>query len=300
MTPNIRSLLAIALLAILVTTAPPAYATELFTSRAAWDSWALSPSTEDFNVGAPTGRRTDNTDVAIGALSFYNDVPTGSTSSYGVQDGTGDPNVDGSSQVGGQLDGTPLSTLTITFPEPVYAVRFEYAFRATFSGGAVIEAAGLVTDFANSGDTGFVGVVSTTPFTTIDLYTDNSSFSAYAFDKFVWSTELAPPIIMAPSGGEAGEAGAIGPAGANGEAGATGEAGLAGEPRIDGVDGLEGLDGFDGLNALLAVSTEEEGDNCPAGGQRIETGLDADRNARSRQKRSLRKPMCATALTVTA
>ncbi|MBN1606623.1 MAG: formylglycine-generating enzyme family protein, partial [Polyangiaceae bacterium] len=46
----------------------------------------------------------------------------------------------------------------------------------------------------------------------------------------------------------------------------------------NGVDGSPGADGTDGLNALIAVSVEPAGSNCIYGGQKIETGLDADRD----------------------
>jgi len=57
--------------------------------------------------------------------------------------------------------------------------------------------------------------------------------------------------------------------------GAPGETGFPGDP---GTPGDPGAPGADGLNALVAVSLVEPGEICPAGGQRIQMGLDADRD----------------------
>ena len=47
---------------------------------------------------------------------------------------------------------------------------------------------------------------------------------------------------------------------------------------FDGSDGIDGTNGADGLNALVAVTAEPPGPNCATGGQKIEVGLDANRN----------------------
>lgn len=43
-----------------------------------------------------------------------------------------------------------------------------------------------------------------------------------------------------------------------------------------GKNGSDGIDGVNGKNALIKVSFENSGSNCPAGGQKIEIGLDDD------------------------
>lgn len=43
-----------------------------------------------------------------------------------------------------------------------------------------------------------------------------------------------------------------------------------------GVDGMDGVDGTDGVSSLIKLSVEPVGSNCPAGGQKIEVGLDED------------------------
>ncbi len=57
--------------------------------------------------------------------------------------------------------------------------------------------------------------------------------------------------------------------------GATGPQGPAG---ADGTDGVNGTDGTDGLTALVATSPADIA-NCPAGGTRIEAGIDANSNS---------------------
>ncbi len=47
----------------------------------------------------------------------------------------------------------------------------------------------------------------------------------------------------------------------------------------DGEDGTDGSNGSDGLTALVKVSSEAAGINCTNGGQRIETGIDANANS---------------------
>ena len=46
----------------------------------------------------------------------------------------------------------------------------------------------------------------------------------------------------------------------------------------NGLDGQNGQNGTNGLNALTATTLEVAGPNCAAGGVRIQTGLDANRN----------------------
>lgn len=48
---------------------------------------------------------------------------------------------------------------------------------------------------------------------------------------------------------------------------------------IDGADGADGADGEDGSNALVVVTEEPAGENCPAGGQKVESGVDDNNNA---------------------
>lgn len=47
---------------------------------------------------------------------------------------------------------------------------------------------------------------------------------------------------------------------------------------VAGTAGLDGANGADGINSLLLVSSEPAGINCPAGGKRIDSGLDGDRS----------------------
>lgn len=68
-------------------------------------------------------------------------------------------------------------------------------------------------------------------------------------------------LVLGCGDDSAGSRGPTGDAGASGEQGPAGEAGVAGEP---------------GQSSLLKLSDVDAGADCPAGGQRIDTGLDAD------------------------
>ncbi|MBU1241701.1 hypothetical protein KJ612_00715, partial [Myxococcota bacterium] len=47
---------------------------------------------------------------------------------------------------------------------------------------------------------------------------------------------------------------------------------------LDGSDGTDGTDGTDGYNSLVLVTAEPVGANCATGGQKIQAGLDLDRD----------------------
>ncbi len=65
--------------------------------------------------------------------------------------------------------------------------------------------------------------------------------------------------------------------GADGMNGADGANGMNGTDGVDGMNGADGADGIDGMNgALLETTAEPAGANCPAGGQRVDVGLDAN------------------------
>lgn len=66
--------------------------------------------------------------------------------------------------------------------------------------------------------------------------------------------------------------------GIDGKDGIDGVAGLDGVDGAPGLDGEDGLDGGNGLETLVTVSLELAGSNCNQGGQKIESGLDANRN----------------------
>ena len=72
-----------------------------------------------------------------------------------------------------------------------------------------------------------------------------------------------------------GSTGAQGPRGAQGPQGATGAKGATG---AQGPSGSNGTNGAPGVNALVRQDDEPAGANCPAGGVRIESGLDLNGN----------------------
>ncbi len=57
-----------------------------------------------------------------------------------------------------------------------------------------------------------------------------------------------------------------------------GEDGADGQNGQDGQDGQDGSDGADGLTALISITDEAPGDNCPNGGIKVDVGLDDDGN----------------------
>lgn len=92
------------------------------------------------------------------------------------------------------------------------------------------------------------------------------------------------PIGPAGAPGVAGRNGAPGAKGEQGAPGANGLDGAPGAPGTPGVDGAPGANGTNGaagangLTSLIRLTTEAAGPNCPAGGTRIEHGVDADSN----------------------
>lgn len=60
--------------------------------------------------------------------------------------------------------------------------------------------------------------------------------------------------------------------------GADGAPGADGEPGATGSNGGDGSNGADGASSLLALTDEVPGENCAAGGTRIDSGIDDDRD----------------------
>lgn len=78
--------------------------------------------------------------------------------------------------------------------------------------------------------------------------------------------------------GEQGEPGVNGADGKDGEQGEKGETGPKGDKGEQGETGAKGDSGKNGATALVAVADEPKGENCAAGGKKIETGLDLNEN----------------------
>lgn len=81
--------------------------------------------------------------------------------------------------------------------------------------------------------------------------------------------------------GEKGEQGAPGENGADGkdgEPGEKGEQGPKGDTGLQGETGETGESGRNGATSLVAVVDEPKGENCAAGGKKIEMGLDVNGN----------------------
>ncbi len=81
--------------------------------------------------------------------------------------------------------------------------------------------------------------------------------------------------------GDTGADGSDGTDGAEGEEGPQGDDGADGAKGDDGADGEEGADGEDGESpapVLIELDAEPAGANCATGGQKVTTGVDADRN----------------------
>ena len=84
--------------------------------------------------------------------------------------------------------------------------------------------------------------------------------------------------------GDTGPQGPQGPSGPSGVAGPQGQAGATGPQGIQGIQGIQGQKGDrgdageDGLTTLIKLTQVAETVQCLAGGQRIDYGLDADRD----------------------
>jgi Collagen triple helix repeat (20 copies) len=85
----------------------------------------------------------------------------------------------------------------------------------------------------------------------------------------------AAVLALVGCGAEDGSDGADGLPGADGAKGTDGTNGLDGDKGAKGNDGAKGADG---ASVLVVTSDEPEGENCPEGGKRIDTGLDANDN----------------------
>jgi len=79
-----------------------------------------------------------------------------------------------------------------------------------------------------------------------------------------------PEGLQGPSGVD----GTNGTNGMNGTNGHDGVDGTNGTNGLDGQNGIDGLDGDDSLSTLITTTTEASGNNCAAGGLRIDIGLD--------------------------
>jgi hypothetical protein len=64
----------------------------------------------------------------------------------------------------------------------------------------------------------------------------------------------------------------------NGSPGAQGPQGIAGPQGVPGTQGTNGSNGAAGLSSLVRQDPEPAGENCPAGGVAIESGLDVNGN----------------------
>ena len=78
--------------------------------------------------------------------------------------------------------------------------------------------------------------------------------------------------------GEKGEAGKNGADGKDGEQGPKGDQGPKGEQGEQGETGATGETGKNGAGSIVSVVDEPKGENCAAGGKKIEVGLDANGN----------------------
>ena len=78
--------------------------------------------------------------------------------------------------------------------------------------------------------------------------------------------------------GEKGDPGQNGTNGTDGADGEKGEQGPKGEQGEQGATGATGATGQNGATSLVSVVEEPKGENCVAGGKKIEVGLDANGN----------------------
>ena len=84
-----------------------------------------------------------------------------------------------------------------------------------------------------------------------------------------------PPGDRGPAGAQ-GDDGQPGPEGEDGAPGPAGQDGQDGAQGAPGQDGAEGAAGQDGASALVRLTEEPPGENCPDGGTKVESGPDLD------------------------
>jgi hypothetical protein len=181
----------------------PTRAAEFVTDRDDWSLLVDTMSTEDFDL-IPEMELPSNVITTIGALDFYVDVPARAGGVTRIDLGTsGDSRVvNGTTYMRLGLDGTPKRTVTVTFPEPVYGVGFDYRSSAPFTDPGNFDAGGESSDFGGAGTAGFIGFVSATSFTTLTLTDPFSSSTVFGLDDLSYATALASPVILGPADGE--------------------------------------------------------------------------------------------------
>jgi hypothetical protein len=108
----------------------------------------------------------------------------------------------------------------------------------------------------------------------------NNTGTLRVVDSFIRCGSLETPISFNRQG-RRGHVGHRGRQGVRGRTGATGAAGLRGPVGARGAAGERGVTGADGaagLDAVTATAAEPAGANCAAGGVKLTSGIDADRN----------------------
>ena len=168
-----------------------------YSSRSSWENATNVRTvhaivTEDFDT-QPIGSLTDNASNTVGTVLVYPSNAPGSA----IQDGTATRQVDGTPFLRTLVDGSPLRTMDICFPEPVFAVGFDFSelpaaddVQVTLGNGdnfTLFSAAGGVHD-------GFVGFVSDVPFSSITVEDPFISFSDVGIDNLCFASLWRPSL----------------------------------------------------------------------------------------------------------
>ncbi|MEO0483572.1 MAG: hypothetical protein AAF138_08085, partial [Planctomycetota bacterium] len=171
-----------------------------FSDRTAWEAAAGAVLVEDFE-GVSPGIITANTEVTLGELTVFYDMPAGAGGVARVVDPADPQNTNGTNQLFLSLDGSPKSTVTLRFWPPVTAWGADYSI-GSFGDPVDISIPGL-TERLDANTSGFIGFTSPTPISEVTFIDDFISFTEVRLDNIAFTSfgDECPEAIDASAGG---------------------------------------------------------------------------------------------------
>jgi hypothetical protein len=166
-------------------------ATAIYTDRSLWEA-ALTGTinTEDFNGVTPVAIATD-TVTSIGSLSIETTNTTGFTQ---INDGSGGQTVNGSNYLQLLIDGSPIRSANLIFPEKIFAWGMDFNHSADQT--HVTFADVIEMPIAPHNTSGFVGFISDTSFDQVALTDPYISFSAIGMDNISYVSAIPVPAAV--------------------------------------------------------------------------------------------------------
>jgi len=165
--------------------------TVMYTDRSLWEAALTSTiTTEDFNSVTPVAIAA-NTTSSIGSLSIESFNTTGFTQ---INDGSSDRNIDGSNFLQLLIDGSPIISANLIFPEAILAWGMDYNQIADQTHVTFLDITELATGAHNT--SGFVGFISDSLFSEVALTDPFISFSAIGIDNVSYVSAVPVPAAV--------------------------------------------------------------------------------------------------------